>query len=101
MLGKRAEVIEMCSGIGEPFQARKMTSFYAAIQMLWQFKNFLDAIGPQRTPCRCNTVQHRNEMLKPTQALDGPQVTSEWSAAHPCHQRPGAQLKASRWPSTI
>ena len=25
----------------------------------------------------------------------------QWSAAHPCHQRPGVQLKASRWPSTI
>jgi hypothetical protein len=55
MLGKRAEVIETCSGVGESFQAWKNDQLLRRQPNAWQFKNFLNAIGPQRTRCRIAT----------------------------------------------
>lgn len=70
MLGKRAEVIEMCSGAGESSKHGKNDQLLRRDPNAWQFKNFLNAISAAHAVSYCNTVQYRNEMLKPTPSSD-------------------------------
>jgi hypothetical protein len=68
----------------------------AIVKMRWRKRYFVGE--------KCDQTERWGVIAIQSDAISlrgGSFVTSASCAAHPCHQPPGAQYRASRWPSTI